>query len=192
MLGTLISSKTKRLILNQFLSHPDKKLYLRQIAAGLGISVGTAHRELNKLEENGILLSENLGNLRLFSVNKASPIFHELKQIIFKTEGIQGALEKVFGKIKGVKAAFIYGSFARGKENINSDVDLFIAGNIDEDDLVSRISELERKFQREFNYTIYSPRELKGKMKKKDSFVSEVLSGQKIFIFGRQKDLDGA
>ena len=48
MLNALISSKTKRAILKQFLSGPDNKFYVRQLASILNMSVGTIHRELVK------------------------------------------------------------------------------------------------------------------------------------------------
>jgi DNA-binding transcriptional ArsR family regulator len=88
MLNALIASKTKRAILKQLLTNSEKKYYVRQMASILDMSVGTIHRELIKFEKNSILKSENIGNLRFFSANKSNPLFKELKQIIFKTEGI--------------------------------------------------------------------------------------------------------
>lgn len=190
MLSSFISSRTRRSILSQFLSNVEKKYYVRQLAVILNISVGSLHRELNNLEKSGILVSENLGNLRLFHVNKTSPIFKELKDIVFKTDGIQGALENALKGIKGIKIVFIYGSFARKEERADSDIDLFIAGSFLEDDLVSAVSGLEGKFDREINYTIYSIGELRKKIKEKSSFILEVLGGRKIFIIGSQKDIN--
>lgn len=190
MLNSLISSKTKRQILKQFLSNPEEKYYLRQLSVILKISVGTLHRELNRLEKSGILVSEPLGNLRFFSANKSFPVFQELKQIIFKTEGIKGTLEQVLKEVKGIKAALIYGSFARQEEKAHSDIDVFLLGDISEDKLITKISELENQFQREINYTIYSLAEFKKKKKAKNSFILEVLRGPKLFLVGTQEELD--
>jgi predicted nucleotidyltransferase len=189
MLDILISSKIKRAILKQFLSCPENKFYVRQIASILNISVGTIHRELIKFEKSGILNSEHLGNLRFFSVNKKNILFNELKQIIFKTEGIKGRLEQELNGIKGIKVAFIYGSFAKNKERASSDVDLFLIGNIDEDELISKISSLEREFSREINYTIYSQEEFKKEKKNKNSFILEIMGDSKIFLIGGLGDL---
>ena len=190
MLNSLISSKTKREILKQFLSNTEKRYYIRQLAVILGLSVGTLHRELNRLEKSGILGSERVGNLRFFYANKYSPVFQELKQIIFKTEGIKGSLVEALRPVNGVKAAFIYGSFAKDEERVDSDIDLFLVGKISEDDLILKISKLEDEFQREINYTIYSPAEFKEK-KAESSFVQEVLREPKIFVAGTQEVLDG-
>lgn len=190
MLDSIISSKIRRQILKQFLSQPEEKYYLRQLSVILKVSVGTLHRELNRMEKSGILFSEHLGNLRLFQANKFSPVFHELKQIIFKTEGIKGALEEALKEVKGIKAAFIYGSFARNEEKAHSDIDLFLVGQISEDQLILKISKLENEFQREINYTIYSLKEFKAK-KTMSSFIQEVLKGPKIFAAGTQEVLNG-
>lgn len=191
MLNLLISSKIKRQILKQFLSSPEEKYYIRQLSTILKVSVGTLHRELNRLEKSGILVSERMGNLRFFCANKSSPVFQELKQIIFKTEGIKGALEQSLGEIKGIRAAFIYGSFARGEEKAHSDIDVFLLGDISEDELITRISELENQFQRQINYTIYSLAEFKKKKKERNSFILEVLGDPKLFLVGTQKELNG-
>ncbi len=189
MLDALISSKTKRAILKQFLLNPDGKYYIRQLAVILNTSVGTVHRELVRFEKNGILESEHIANLRFFYINRKNPLFAELKQIIFKTEGVKGRIEAELNRIKGIRTAFIYGSFAMGEEKGDSDIDLFLVGNISEDELIKKISGLEGEFNREINHTIYSKEELKKEIENKNSFILEVLRGAKIFLAGKQSDL---
>lgn len=189
MLEALISSKTKRDILKKFLSNPDERYYVRQLAVILDSSVGAIHRELIKFEKSGILKSQNVGNLRFFYINKENPLFTELKQMIFKTEGVKGRTEVELKNIKGIKAGFIYGSFAKEKERGDSDIDLFLVGDIDEKELLPKISRLEEEFNREINYTIYTPEELKKERKNKNSFISEVLKGPKIFLIGDKNEL---
>lgn len=191
MLSSLISSGTRRKILTQFLSHPDEKYYVRQLAVILGVSVGTIHRELIRLQGSGILNSDNVGNLRFFRVNKASPVFKELKQIIFKTEGVQGRLKAELKNLKGLKTAFIYGSFAKGEENAHSDIDLFLLGDISEDELIQKISGLEGEFDREINFTIYTVSDFKKEMKRGGSFLSDVIKNPKIFLLGSMDVLNG-
>lgn len=189
MLDTIISSKTKRAILKQFLSNPQEKYYVRQLAGTLKTSVGTLHRELVKLEKSGILKSDNVGNLRFFSVNKANPLFKELKKLIFKTEGIEGSLKKSLESLTGLKAAFIYGSFAQGQERSDSDVDIFLLGTVNEDELLQKISHLESEFDREINYTIYTEDELRKQKTKRNSFILDVIKGPKIFVKGTKNDI---
>lgn len=189
MLEALISSKIKRAILKEFLLNPEEKYYIRQLAVIINSSVGTVHRELIKFEKNNILKSEYIGNLRFFYINKENPLFEELKEMVFKTEGIKGRMERGLNNIKGIKIAFIYGSFAKKEQGGYSDIDLFLVGDINEDELVPKIGELEKEFNREINYTIYIAKELKKEKKNKNSFILEILKGPKIFLLGDESDL---
>ena len=109
--------------------------------------------------------------------------------MVFKTEGIKGRLQQELAKLKGIKAAFIYGSFAKEKERAGSDIDLFLLGNINEDELIAKISSLEKEFRREINYTIYTQGEFKKEQKNKNSFILEVINEPKIFLIGGPGDL---
>jgi predicted nucleotidyltransferase len=64
--------------------------------------------------------------------------------------------------IMGIESAFIYGSFAKGREKAVSDIDLCIIGGIDEDQLIAKINAIEESIKREINYTLYTPEEFNG------------------------------
>lgn len=86
-------------------------------------------KELIALEKEGLFSSSRQGNLLYYSLNKEYPLYNEIKTIVFKTVGIQGALSQVLMDIKGIEAAFIYGSYAKNTSHAKSDIDLFILGN---------------------------------------------------------------
>jgi predicted nucleotidyltransferase len=113
-----------------------------------------------------------------------------MKNIISKTEGVIKLVRDAVSGIKGVEVAFIYGSSAKGDERRDSDIDIFLIGDsIDEDILVMRISDLEKKLYREINYTQYTWAEYNKEKKKKNSFILEVIQGKKIFIRGDKNEL---
>ena len=114
-------------------------------------------------------------------MNKDSAFFEEFKNIVSKTIGVQGRLKKELEKIKGIKQAFIFGSFAKNKENSLSDIDLMVIGKVNEDLLISKISKLENLFKREINYHLIDGVEWKEKSKK-DSFIKNIISSPKIKI----------
>ena len=99
-----------------------------------------------------------------------------MSNIISKTIGIEIQLKEALIEIEGLIEAFIYGSFASGTQDSLSDIDILIVGDIEEDDLVEKISKLEERFEREINYQIYSSREFKEKSEDKNSFISKILS----------------
>lgn len=190
MLKNLIGSKTRQIILKAFVESPDSEYYTRQLAATHHISVGTIHRELKNLHSLGILKARHIGNIKLFFLNKQNPVYEEIRNIIYKTEGVLKFIKDAIPGINGIKVAFIYGSFAKGDERQDSDVDLFLIGDaIDENGLIHAINNIEKKFFREINYTQYTEREYKREKKKKNSFILEVIKGKKIFIKGNKNDL---
>jgi predicted nucleotidyltransferase len=67
----------------------------------------------------------------------------------------------------GATKAFIYSSFAKGDETEDSDIDLLIIGKLNEDKLIGEINNLERKLQREINYTIYGKEDFTKKKNEK-------------------------
>ena len=190
MLKNLIGSKTRRIILKAFVESPDTEYYIRQLAGLHHISVGTLHRELTGLSSSGILKARKIGNIKLFSLNKENPLYEEIKNIIYKTEGVIKLLKDAIPGIRGIKVAFIYGSFAKGDERQDSDVDIFLIGdNIDEDELIRVISNIEKKMFKEINYTRYTESEYKKEKKNKNPFILEVIRDKKIFIKGEKNDL---
>jgi predicted nucleotidyltransferase len=185
----LKKSKTRRKILQLFFSDPNKKYYLRELERILNLPVGNIRRELLGLEKAGIFKREKIGNQIYYSVNRQSPIFEEFKKIVSKTIGVEASLQKALKKIKNIKVAFIFGSYAKGKEDSLSDIDLMIVGTPDEDLLVSKIVKLEKQLNREINYHIFSEKDWKKKIKEKDPFLENVLFQPKIFLIGKDAEL---
>ena len=154
MLKDLIGSKTRQTLLKAFVESPDVEYYTRQLAKLYKISVGTLHRELKRLSLSGILKERKVGNIKLFSLNKQNPLYEEIKNIIYKTQGVISFVRGAISGIKGIKVAFIYGSFAKGDERQDSDVDMFLMGDrINEDKLINAINDVEKKLYKEINYT---------------------------------------
>ena len=189
VLFSITKSKLREELLALYFTNPDKKYYLRELERILKFSVGNIRRELIKLESAGLFLSENKGNLLYYYLNQSYPLFKELKSIIFKTSGASKMLQNILEKFKDIDRAFIYGSFAKGEEREDSDIDLLIIGEVNEDKLIEEIDKLEKKLQREINYAIYEKEDFKKKKKEGNSFILDILKGKKIFLVGDENGL---
>jgi len=185
----IFKSKARQAIFRLYFTNPEKSFYLRELERELGTPVSILRKELVSLEKEGLFSSSRQGNLLYYSLNKEYPLYSEIKAIVFKTVGIQGALSKALLDIKGIDAAFIYGSYAKSASNAKSDIDLFILGNPDEDILIEKINGLEKSLNREINYGIYKKANFEKKKKEKDSFIEDVLKNKKIFLVGGENDL---
>jgi len=182
-------TKNQILILELFFNDPEKEYYLREIGRILGKEPGVFQKDINKLVEKGILLSRFKANSRFFELNKKYPLYKELKSIFFKTVGAEGRLREILKNIKNIDVAFIFGSYAKNREDSFSDIDLMIIGDPEENFLIEEVSKLEKRINREINYHIFSRKELKDKVKKKNSFIKGVLSRPKIFLIGNKDEL---
>ena len=182
-------TKNRAELLKLFFTNPDRAFYMQEIGRILEKKPGIFQRTLNNLVSEGILESEYKANARYFKVNRSYPLFKELKNIVFKTVGIKGSIGDVFKEAGDIKMAFIYGSYAKAKENYLSDIDIVIIGAPNEDELVKRLDRLEGKLQRDINYKLYTLNEFKKDVRESEPFVLEVLKDKKIMIIGDEDEL---
>src|SRR5680860_99142 len=188
MLNKLFSSKTRVEILKLFLFNIDNSFYQRQISSLTAQTIRGVQRELEKLLEIGFLEKSVQGNRIYYKANRKCPIIEDLKSIFFKSVGIAEVLKDNF-KEKKIRAAFIYGSYARGEENLLSDIDLMVIGEISSKELSSILSKPKKELMREINYIVFPENEFVGKVRQKDHFLNSVLEDKKIFIVGNEDEL---
>ena len=186
IINRLFSSKIRIKLLDIFLSHPDARFYIRELERKIDEEAKNISRELQNLENLGLLISEKKGNQKYYSVKEDFFLYPELKRIIFKTTGVLGLLKEAVARLKGIEAAFMYGSYATGKETESSDIDLIIIGKPDLTELNEMISRLEDKLNREINYMCFDREEYEERKKTKDAFISGVLSDEIMMIKGSE------
>lgn len=189
MLEELFSSKARIKVLKLFLFNPEKRYYQRQIASLSEQSIRGVQREIEKMKKIGLIVESIEGNRNYYQVNKNCPVYEDLKRIFLKTVGIGEALRKHLGKADEIRIALIYGSFAQGEENLSSDIDLLVIGNISVKKLSGMLSKPKNELSREINYTVYSVKEYKRRVKQKDHFLNAILGKEKIFIIGNEDEL---
>jgi predicted nucleotidyltransferase len=190
MLNKLFSSKTRVEILKLFLFNTDNSFYQRQISSLTAQSIRGVQREVDKLNKIGIIESSIQGNRIYYKINRKCPIVEDLKNIFFKSLGIAEVLKDNF-KEKGIKIAYIYGSYAKGEESLLSDIDLMVIGDISSKELSSILSKPKKELMREINYAVFSLNEFVNKAVQKDHFINSVLKDKKIFIIGSEDELKG-
>ena len=182
MFPYLLTSKLRRCLLAHYFTHPDEKYYVREVAALLNLDPGNVSKELRKLAQEGLFQVERKGRIKFYHLDSRYPLYSEIKQIVFKTEGVEGSLRKLVDEFPNIKLAFIYGSYARGKEKASSDIDLVIVGTPERKVLTSQIRNLEARLQREINFNLYPEPEFKKKSREKGGFLAQVLAGRKILL----------
>jgi predicted transcriptional regulator len=64
MLNKIFTSKTRVKILTLFLMNPDTELFIREISRTIHENINAVRRELSNLEDIGLLISKNKGNMK--------------------------------------------------------------------------------------------------------------------------------
>ena len=86
MLEYFISSGAKRKILIYLIKHPDEEYHLRELSRKIGEPAPVMKRELDKLDQLGLIVSWAQGNQRRFRVNRNFLLWSELKSLVEKSQ----------------------------------------------------------------------------------------------------------
>jgi predicted nucleotidyltransferase len=188
-LASLLFGAYRREVLALLLLHPDASLHVREIARLTGKVPGTLLRELNQLADAGVLSRRPVGNQVHFQANPACPIYDELRSILKKTSGLADVLRQALEPLGGkVKAAFVYGSMARGDERAGSDVDLMVVGEARLGEVVQALAPAHEVLRREINPNVYRTAEFSQKLAEAEPFLQRVMQDRKIYLIGGEDD----
>jgi predicted nucleotidyltransferase len=192
-LASALFSSVQRRLLALIFMHPDKSFYTRQIVKALHSGTGAVGRELAKLEQSGLVSVERIGNQKHYRANRDAPIFHELQSIVRKTVGLHDPLKVSLAPFSNrIKAAFVYGSVARGTDTARSDIDLMVIGDdLTYSDIFPALQDAEKTLARPINPNIIDTAGWKKRLLDRDAFVTKISGEPKIFIVGLEEDLTG-
>ncbi len=192
MLEKLFGSKARVSLLTFFCLNPGKQFYVREIERKTNLTYISVSNELKNLQEFGLLKSKFNGNQKNFWIDEHFILYEDLQKLILKTEGVSKTIIDNFSSLKNIEFLFIYGSFASGKADVQSDLDLFVVGDISYDDFIDITVKNEKTIGRLINFTIYKHEDLISRIKNQDSFIMNVLKEPKIMIIGTENEFKNA
>jgi len=122
-------------ILGEFLKGYSREIYGSELVGKVGMSQKAIALALVELEKKKILVSKSSGNRKYYSLNFSNPLIEEylvlfeaLRKISFleKHKNIIDFSHEVSGDI-----VCIFGSYAKGRASLDSDLDLLVVGKSD-------------------------------------------------------------
>ena len=173
-----LRSQVTQKILNYFFINPDTALYVNELARTLGLDKRNLVKKLRSLETEGLLRSQVRGNLKLYSMNKGFPLYKEYKGIVLGSVGLGHRLGELVRGVRGVKEAYLFGSFAENKERAHSDVDLLVVGDHEMMELQRKINPFQNEIGREINVVNIDGKEFLKRLARKDPFLTRIFSGK--------------
>ena len=169
---------------------PERSYHLSELRRLTELGSASLQRELNRLVDAGLLLSERVGNLRRFQANPQSPVFAELVALTRKSLGAAPLLYEALQPIATrLERAFIYGSVAKQTDTAQSDIDLMLVGeNLTLNEILTLLMPLETQLGRKINPSSYTPAEYARRLAEPDSFVNRVLAQPILPLIGKDSD----
>ena len=170
-------------VLSLFTNDFGREYYIREVEKLLKISPRTAQLILEDLEDKGVIESKIRGKIRTYKIKlseftKRYFVFVEqYKAIAFleKNLMIKEIVEKITPNIKGI--GIIFGSYAKGIENKESDLDIFVAGNYNKEE-IKRVS---KNLGIDISVKCYSIKTFEKNINK-DILLKEILKNHVVFV----------
>lgn len=189
-LSDFVVSRVRVKLLKTFLSDPTEMYHVRGLVRKTGEEINAVRRELARLEEAGIVKKEPRGNRLYYWPRTDYPFYQELLALVAKTAGLGEAIVASKGKLGKISQVMFSGQFVKRKAREKSDqVDILIVGDVVLPELASLIRAEEKKRGKEINYTVMTKDEFTFRKKRRDPFLTEVLSQERVMIIGDEHEL---
>ena len=190
-LADALFAKVQQRVLAVLFANPGRSFYANEVIGLARSGSGAVQRELERLEASGLVTATRVGNQKHFQANARSPVFEELRGLALKTFAMADVLRAALAPISpGIRAAFVYGSIAKGQDTTASDIDLMIiADNLTYSDAFGALEEASASLGRKIAPTIYSSMEMAERKKRDNAFVARVLAQPKLWLIGGEGDL---
>jgi predicted nucleotidyltransferase len=178
-------------VLGLLFGQPDRRFQSAEIIRLARGGVGAVHRQLARLAETELVTVTRTGNQKHYQARRDSPVFEELHQLVVKTVGVAEPLRRALTrKARAIRAAFVYGSVAKGTDRARSDIDLMVlSDSLRYADLFEALQGAEAALGRTINPTVMTVAQWRAKRARADSFAARVASQSRVFVIGSDDDL---
>ncbi len=153
--------------LEMFFIKPNKNHYLMEISRNIGLAHTSIKKNLNELIKLGLIIEivEKKGkrNFPFYKANVDNKLFKQYKMIYNLFFLLESGLVEFIEEKLTPKSIVVFGSYRRGEDTEDSDIDLFVECEEEEINLEKFEKRLCRKIQLHFrkNFGLY-PEELKN------------------------------
>ena len=195
MLEQLFGSKTRVLLLRLFLNNPEKFFYVREMTRSLGIHLNSVRRELNNLENIGIIQSHTKRDLekevekklkdnkKYYKLNNNFVFLEELRSLLIKARIIlEKSLVAKTEKLGRISFFLLSGAFV-GRDD--APVDMLIVGTVNRPKLKILIKDFEKDLGQEINYAILPKDDFQYRKDVTDKFLYDLLEGKNLIVVNK-------
>lgn len=157
---------------------PETSLGLSELAERTGLPRSSAHREVKRLAEAGLLKVKTVGREWQIAPNPDSPLTAPVRQILAVSFGAVPLLTEGLSTIDGIETAFVFGSFAARAAGVPgpppNDIDVLVIGDPDALAVYAACREVSDVVGRPVNATIMTRAEWDEAVQRKSAFTVDV------------------
>lgn len=180
MLEKIFGSRTRVKLFRLFLTHPEKEYFVREIARSINEQINSVRRELQSLENIGILKSYTRDRKKYYVVNEEFELFDELRSLIVKSRLThERSFLQAIQKLGAIKYMALTGYFVNDDD---AQVDLFIVGNMGRAKLDELLQTFKKQFGRQLRFTIMPYEEYSYRKDVTDKFLYSIINSHKIVV----------
>ena len=181
-------------IMKNFLSDYSREIYGRELVGKVSISQKNIALTLEELEKKGILSSKVRGNMRYFFLNKSNPlckrylVLIEIEnsiEFLEKNPKINHILDKINNSLINSQIGCIFGSYAKGNQKKDSDLDLFVVGKVNE----KEIKKIGEDYNIEIDIKNGKKLDFINMLKNKNPLMNEILESH-VLILGYEEFIE--
>jgi predicted nucleotidyltransferase len=165
--------ETKLKILKSFFDNPNKKFHIRELSRLLNINHTTIRKYLSKFEREGFLsLDKNVltSSYKLTISRKTLnlKLYYNLENI--RKSGIIEDLEKHYD----YPVIVLFGSYAKARDDLTSDIDVCIISNINKE---FNVKKYEKIMGKEISLHIFDKNSLEKSKKSNSELINNISNG---------------
>lgn len=148
-LTDLFGSRTILRLLEFFLQNPAGEFSQVETIKKTKLAKATAIIGLRKLGKNSIISVKQIGRTKLYTLRREDYGVTQIKRLFNLASPL---IEELIAKVQNrIRKAVVFGSYARGQDREDSDIDVLIIGDISEHELNPIIASLSKKYGRKIS-----------------------------------------
>jgi predicted nucleotidyltransferase len=189
-LASLLASSALARLVTHFVLHPAAALHFQALRRATGLSTRSLQHETARLEKLGLVRREADGRRMRYRTVVGDLRWRTLRNLVREFAEPAEVLRVALAGVRGIDAAFIYGSYARKVElHAGSDVDVLVVGDTLDDEatrlaLAELTLEVSGLLGREVNVSRYTRDRLAAHYARGGPFIRAVLAGDKEWLIG--------
>jgi len=157
-----------------FFEEPNKEFHLREFGRLLKKNPVTVKNYLQEFAKIGVLSCKKERGLEIYSSNTENFYYKEYKKIYNWFKIIESELIYLLKKEFNLPVIILFGSYAKGEDNKNSDVDIFILSEIKKK---INLDNYEKKINRPIQLHLMNMKEFQTFKNKNPDLINSILNG---------------